>query len=166
MRADLVAGIIAIALGGCATGSPQPADGRGTLVCVTNETERTLTVEIRDADTFDKFGQLSLSPYGSSARRIRTGASDNALMAVVDAVGVSGKWVPPAFERIVLSPGAPLSLTVGTDGVSRFSHSTVNADCRQVSDLRGRGADSTRLNGGSPDSTSADSAGSRHRGRD
>lgn len=141
MHRSFVAALAAVVLAGCATASrDRPEDA--TLVCVQNDTEHSLTVNIRDAGTRSILGQIHLSAFGSGKRWIRTGGGGNPIMVSVDALGVRGDWVPPAFGSILLSPGVSLSLTVGMGGVTPFAHSTVNAGCREVPSRRDTVSDS------------------------
>lgn len=157
MRIALSVAATALVLLGCATASHDPTED-ATFVCVVNDTEHPLTAEVRDADTHDRLGQLFVSGFGRADRWIRTGSSYHPVMVSVDAVGFVGKWVPPAFRRILIGPGAPLSLTVGTRGVTPFAHSSVSAYCRNGSPTTDSTADSTATDSASTDAVPADSA--------
>lgn len=142
MRRRLVTAVAALTVLGCA-GAQHPRSEAATLVCVRNDTEHPVTVEVRDADSRDELGQIHVTGFTSAERWIRTGSGSGPIMVSIDAVGMVGRWVPPAFERILVGPDVPLALTVGTDGITPFAHSSVDGACPRA------GAE------GDPDSASA-----------
>ena len=156
MRTVLSVAATALLLG-CASASHDPTED-ATLICVENDTEHPLTVEVRDAGTQSIFGTIHVSQFGTGKRWVRLGDSGNPVMVSVDAVGVPGRWVPPAFSRIILAPGVSLSLNVGMDGVTPFAHSSVGAGCRKVPTEQDSAADSASVDTTSSDSLPPDSA--------
>lgn len=123
-------GFALIFIAGCASTAHKTRES-ATLVCIDNQSEHAITVRIQDADSQDTFGQLHLSGFGTRRRWVQTEGADNPVMVSLAISGHHEKWVPPAFNRIDLSPAAVLSLTVGMDGLTPFAHSSVKAGCQQ-----------------------------------
>lgn len=130
MSNRLVLAVASALLLGCASTSQDPGreESDDTFVCVENQSDFSVTVNVRDASGVSRLGQIHVSPFGTARRRIRTGGF-RPIMVSIDAVGLPQEWVPPAFSRIVVSPGVSLSLRVGEHGITPFAHSSVGGGC-------------------------------------
>lgn len=93
-----------------------------TQVCVQNDREFTVTVEIRDSNTGTEYASIYAPSFAERCEWTNLEAGE-LVHGVIDAVGLRRDVVPPAWRHMMVG-SRTMRLTIGADGLTRFSHSS------------------------------------------
>lgn len=118
MKRVLLALLLLLLPFGCA--QPNQNYSNKTTVCVENDREHSMRVEIRDASTNAQYGELWMHSFEDVCEEMSIPPSAT-LRGVIKSVSVRYDVSPPAWRDMLRSDY--MILVVGGDGLTPFAHS-------------------------------------------